>query len=452
MQLAPWDAGTDLLPALDDNGALAANERLRELVAAISDRGESAFRGSKPHVGPLSPGCVLCGEGRWSCLFVNAVCDAGCFFCPGHHAPVSAPVYAERITIPSPTSYAAYVRRLGFAGVSFSGGEPLVTLDRTLDHLRAVRGEAETAPYVWAYTNGKQVTPERVRRLASAGLDELRFNIVHTGYDVEPVRAAVGLLPRVTVEIPAIPEDAETLRRLLPELRAAGVDHLNLHQLMVLGDNAARLRERGYTFLRFPTLPVVESELSALETLVYALDHACDLPINYCGAVFKGRWQNRVDDLRAGPLVAAAHEVPLETGLRRRLWVETTAEGASADIERLRAAGADELLWVHRPEARALDLHPDLLGLVELGERNVYATYIKTLVGDAEQDDTWRSSPGYAEVAVDPSMTVGVRSMPVTPRILLGGDDVAGLRRGEPPAKLECYERIPGGLPEYTAG
>jgi pyruvate formate-lyase activating enzyme-like uncharacterized protein len=42
----------------------------------------------------------------------------------------------------------------------------------------------------------------------------------------------VRLIPVVTVEIPAIPEDAEVLLGSIPGWAAAGVKHLNLHELM----------------------------------------------------------------------------------------------------------------------------------------------------------------------------------------------------------------------------
>ena len=85
---------------------------------------------------------------------------------------------------------------------------------------------------------------------SQAGIDELRFNIADDDYDLGPVRDAKWIIPRVTIEIPAIPEDEDRLRRILPDMAALGLDHLNLHQLMVTGGNAPQLAARGYTFLR----------------------------------------------------------------------------------------------------------------------------------------------------------------------------------------------------------
>ena len=51
----------------------------------------------------------------------------------------------------------------------------------------------------------------------------------------------------VAVEIPAIPEDYETVRKLLPDMQKIGVRHLNLHQLYASEHNYRELARRGYT-------------------------------------------------------------------------------------------------------------------------------------------------------------------------------------------------------------
>ena len=38
--------------------------------------------GKKIYSGDLSPGCVSCMRGSWSCVFLTKQCTASCFFCP----------------------------------------------------------------------------------------------------------------------------------------------------------------------------------------------------------------------------------------------------------------------------------------------------------------------------------------------------------------------------------
>jgi len=41
-----------------------------------------AFTSNKIYTGSLSKGCEICGNGDWSCLFINGLCTADCSFCP----------------------------------------------------------------------------------------------------------------------------------------------------------------------------------------------------------------------------------------------------------------------------------------------------------------------------------------------------------------------------------
>jgi len=47
--------------------------------------------------------------------------------------------------------------------VSISGGEPLLTFDRTLRYIAAVRRCSGSAVHIWMYTNGTLATAERLK-------------------------------------------------------------------------------------------------------------------------------------------------------------------------------------------------------------------------------------------------------------------------------------------------
>ncbi len=90
----------------------------------------------------------------------------------------------------------------------------------------------------------------------------------------QAARRAVGIIPTVTVEIPAVPEDAGRLRELLPAMADAGIAHLNLHQLRLTPYNIQRLAGRPFTDLHGNKRPVLETELAALELLAWSLEAA----------------------------------------------------------------------------------------------------------------------------------------------------------------------------------
>jgi pyruvate formate-lyase activating enzyme-like uncharacterized protein len=223
--------------------ATAAHAERDGLLAWLKEHAEFGCRDTKVDCRRLSPGCRSCAEGGWSCLFINGRCNASCFYCPASQDETDGP-QSNGIPFTTPEDYAEYVALFGFTGVSISGGEPLLTPDRTLAYLAAVRRRCGDAVHLWMYTNGTLLTREIVGRLHDAGLDEIRFDIGATNYDLTRLRLAVGVIPTVTVEIPAVPEEEVLMRSKLVEMAAAGVRHLNLHQMRLTPYNFRHLAGR----------------------------------------------------------------------------------------------------------------------------------------------------------------------------------------------------------------
>ena len=148
-----------------------------------------------------------------------------------------------------------------------------MTPDLTLDYMSAVRKRCGDDVHLWLYTNGTLLTADLCSRLRDAGLDEIRFDLGAVRYHLKKLRLAVGCIPTVTVEIPAVPEDEELLKRKMVEMAGAGVNHLNLHQIRLTPYNLGPLTARGYTFLHGEKVTVLESELSALRTVRFGLEH-----------------------------------------------------------------------------------------------------------------------------------------------------------------------------------
>ncbi|MCF8374344.1 MAG: radical SAM protein [Bacteroidales bacterium] len=249
-----------------------------------------SFNGTKPYHKQLSKGCQLCGEGLWSCLFITGKCNAKCFYCPTQQTIDEVPS-SQGLTFPTAASYAEYVSHFKFKGVSFSGGEPLLFPDRVLDYLGQVRKNCSPDIYTWMYTNGILATEELFRKLAALDLNEVRFDIGATAYSLDKIKLAKGIIQNITIEIPAVPEEKELLKALLPDMVKAGVTNLNLHQLRLTEFNIPNLSKRNYTYIPAEKPIVLESELAALEIIEYAKKHQIDIGINYCSFFFKNRFQ-----------------------------------------------------------------------------------------------------------------------------------------------------------------
>ncbi|MFO8087381.1 MAG: radical SAM protein [Bacteroidales bacterium] len=253
-------------------------------------KADALFKGTKPYLTNISPGCQLCGQGLWSCLFITGKCNANCFYCPSAQKEDDWPT-SQGLTFKTPEAYAEYINYFGFQGASFSGGEPLLFKEKTMAYIRELRHSCSPDLYIWIYTNGILGNASIYKKLGQAGLNEIRFDIGATGFSIEKLRGAAGFIPNVTIEIPAVPEEKEKLKSMIPEIINAGVTRINLHQMRLTPYNAPQLEKRNYTFIAAERPIVMESELAALEIMEYAREKGFNIGINYCSFYFKYRFQ-----------------------------------------------------------------------------------------------------------------------------------------------------------------
>jgi uncharacterized protein len=384
----------DLLTFAGPEQLTAACAERNELLLWLEQHACFGYSGTKVDCTRLSPGCRHCGDGSWSCLFINGRCNARCFYCPTAQDDDGPPV-TNGLAFTSPDDYAAYVAALGFKGVSISGGEPLLTPDLTLAYLSAVRKRCGDGVHLWLYTNGTMLKADLCSRLRDAGLDEIRFDLGAVRYNLKKLRLAVGCIPTVTVEIPAVPEDEELLQRKMVEMAEAGVNHLNLHQMRLTPYNFGPLTERGYTFLHGEKVTVLESELCALRMVRFGLEKGIPLPVNYCSFPFKRRFQHAATRRRAALAVCNPGEVVTESGYLRTL----SATG------------------VQYCEAAFL------------------------------QNPSYRYS--FEKILLETGRAFYLERQPLTPELELSDDELAALAAGRPPERVARFERIEYGLAEY---
>ncbi|WP_163715362.1 radical SAM protein [Mangrovibacterium lignilyticum] len=307
-----------------DEAANAMNER-QAILSAIGDRVQWGFHQSKVDVTKLSRGCQLCGEGEWSCLFINNLCNGKCFYCPTQQTDLARPE-TNTLVFDEPEAYVEYIREFGFKGVSISGGEPLISFEKSLAFVQAVKAAFGDEVYVWLYTNGILLTPEKVEAFKQAGLNEMRFDIGATEYKTDKLKLAVGQIPVVTVEIPAVPQEEELLKAKIRELKDLGLSHLNFHQMRLTPYNFNELIEYDYTYTHGEKVTVIDSELTALRLIQFTLDEGIDLPINYCSFVYKNRHQKSANRKKHAPIVIYPWEQMTENGFIRNLFTKISPD------------------------------------------------------------------------------------------------------------------------------
>jgi uncharacterized protein len=351
------------------------------LLESLSGQVNWSWFQNKIHYGPLSPGCICCGEGTWHCLFVNRSCTASCFYCPQNRKqlPESLPVIDE-MAFRSPEDFAGFAAAVGARGISFSGGEPLLFYADLLFYIRTLREKLGRKVYLWMYTNGDLIDREKLTGLKAAGLDEIRVDISARDYSLAAVDLAREYFANISVEIPAIPEDLEKVKSVMTDLSHRGIHYLNLHQLLTTEYNYPALAARHYTFLHHPGVPVYESEITALKLLKHAATNRLPLRVNYCAQSYKERIHSKNRRLKASTLVLAEREEATENVFIRRITVQATQAVLNHCVEKLTFSGQPASAWKLDQDA-GLTLTPALLPCLEGVDCRFTLTYYRPYIG-----------------------------------------------------------------------
>jgi hypothetical protein len=305
------------------SNALEKEEERNKIISKLEHKLNRSFKNTKLWINNLSKGCQLCGEGEWSCLFITGKCNANCFYCPANQQTDGIPS-TQLTSFNNVDDYIQYLDFFGFKGASLSGGEPLLFFERTLDYVQNIKKYFGDKIYLWIYTNGILGSEEIYRKLANAGIDEVRFDIGATKYDLKYLKKATNIIPTITIEIPAVPEEFDKLKRIIPELISIGVSNLNLHQLRLTNYNAPKLLKRNYTYLHGEQATVLESELTALKIIEYVADTNLNIGVNYCAFNFKNRFQKAGFRKKIASKFVEPHEQITENGFLRTITADNS--------------------------------------------------------------------------------------------------------------------------------
>jgi pyruvate formate-lyase activating enzyme-like uncharacterized protein len=376
----------DAMKWLTPETATAASLKREHLIKTIFNNNVTGpgwkFSQTKLFTHDISPGCALCGQGDWSCLFINGICNARCFYCPSEQKKKGQPV-TSTLEFSNPTDYAKYVNLFNIKGVSFSGGEPLMTFDRVLLFLKTLRSKVTHPLYIWMYTNGLLVTEDKLKALRDNGLDEIRFDISANKYQLDALKKAIGIIPCVTVEIPAIPEDIEKTKLLIKELYEAGVNYFNLHQIRCTQFNKNQMIQRCYTFVNGAGLTIMETEITALELIQYSLDNNISLPINYCSFTYRHQYQRAGAQRRNALQIKADHEDVTTTGRIRTLSVCGTEKQIASIHRHLLSKEDNKSLWSLPKDGDQLFFNATLWPLIDFSNVQLKVSYSGTSLKSA---------------------------------------------------------------------
>lgn len=277
------------------------------------------------HTGRLPKGCALCEKGAKMVLLVTGKCDRHCFYCPLSNEKRGRDVFfANERRIKDAGEAVDEGRLMDALGTGVTGGDPLQNIERTVASIKTLKKAFGETHHIHLYTT--QADAGKIRRLAKAGLDEIRFHpplAKWSKLSATPYKKAAALSKRLGLatglELPAIPGEEEGLVSAIRFADESALDFVNLNELEFSETNWQALRK-----LDFDVRDDVSSGVKGSERLgrdLLSLD--TDVPLHYCSAAFKDGIQLRRRIMRRARNVKRPHEILTKDGTFIKGIIET---------------------------------------------------------------------------------------------------------------------------------
>lgn len=148
-------------------------------------------------------------------------------------------------------------------GIAYVYLEPFMEIERYYGIIRRFR---DAGVHQHLYTNGTLCTPENLRALGEAGLDELRFNLGASNCAdrvIASIAEAKEHIPQVGIETPMTPRFYEAFQRRRERILATGLDFINCAELHLNPNNLGNyLGEDMYMYRQGYLSPIWSRELT----------------------------------------------------------------------------------------------------------------------------------------------------------------------------------------------
>jgi pyruvate formate-lyase activating enzyme-like uncharacterized protein len=265
-------------------------------------------------------GCQYCLKGQKAVLFLNGICQkpTHCsYYCPISEERRGKDVtFADEIEISTNEDLLKEINMINAKGMGVTGGEPLLetNLEKTLDFIRYVKAKKGKKFHTHLYTNGLNFSSIIAQRLASTGLDEIRFHPPKDKW--ENIQIALNRGYIVGAEVPVIPEEdyIKYLEELILYLDKIGADFINLNEFEMCEPNSKSLKEKGF-LLQKGTIASVENSKEMAMELIRRLSSKVSIKIHFCSIRAKDYYQLKNRYLRRAKSIKLPYEIITDEGL-----------------------------------------------------------------------------------------------------------------------------------------
>lgn len=240
------------------------------------------------YTGKLSKGCKLCIKGRKSVLFVTGICNVNCYYCPLSKEKKGKDFsYINERKIEKNEDILEEVKACGSKGISLTGGDPLLKIERCLEYSKLIKDKYNNA-HIHLYTGTTDKTVLNLKKLEGY-VDEVRFH-VKNAEEIKRLNTFLDMNFIFGIEIPAIPGDFERLKKIIKETEKTHLSFINLNEFEYTDTNWDNLFERGFEF-DGDTSKIKGSKELSLELIETFEDS--NISIHFCPSVLKDAIQLR---------------------------------------------------------------------------------------------------------------------------------------------------------------
>ena len=268
----------------------AIDSRNEKLMGDIADLktlgGRTFFVGDERH---FPQGCRSCLTGTGlSAIRKTNTCNLNCKFCYNYgELDAIAPVGSGMWEIGGTKFYDRDIDLLLFAqpkptGISYVYLEPFMEIEKYYN----VIGKFHTAGiHQHLYTNGTLATPQSLKALADAGLDEIRFNLGASNCAdnvIQNIAEAKKHIKSVGIETPMTPEFFNAFMKKKQMILDTGLDFINCAELHLNPNNIQNYYgENMYMYRQGYISPIWSRELT-LKFMKTAVDEGWDIAVHDC--------------------------------------------------------------------------------------------------------------------------------------------------------------------------
>ena len=320
----------------------------------------------------LPEGCKYCVEGRKTVLFITGICSKHCFYCPISDQKWQKDViYANEWKVENFNQVCEEIDLCSSRGAGITGGDPLARLSRTCLYIRKLKKKFGRDFHIHLYTPLDLVDLKKLRKLHTAGLDEIRFN-PDIGCGKEKLWEKISMALRfnwdIGVEIPSIPGFFNQTKQLIDYIHDK-IHFLNINELEISDTNCNELIRRGFVPKDNISYGVKGSEEMALKLVSYVEKKRYDLKVHYCTTTLKDRVQlrNRIK-LRAKNCATEFDKVTADGTLKRTVvYLDDLKPGFGYDKKIAGLSDAIKRKYV----ARLIKLNDNFDGILDFGRMRI---------------------------------------------------------------------------------